>query len=343
MRHWLTILTLLPLLVQGQQNLVPNGGFEDYCPNLDQGGAEIWNVQPWDNIVATGGGADPFNVCAQLQIITTDTFHIYSVPENNRGYQFAHSGDGYAGFYAVSDPETYPNGREFIQTSLTRPLHAGVRYEVKFYVSLTEKFQYAIGSFGVHFSIDPLQAADYYLHELPFGTEPQIQSPSGVIYDDKENWMEVRDTLYIPRTEEAGQQWMTIGNFLPDTLSQITFVDSGAGYGYDRSYYYIDDVSVIALDSVPSDITGQEALGFDVWPNPATDVVRFSVRDSHGRSSLGMTIRVLDAVGREVRHSSPSGKEGLGEVDVQPLPTGIYFLELTGQEGRKAVRKFVKQ
>ena len=88
-------------------------------------------------------------------------------------------------------------------------------------------------------------------------------------------------------------------------------------------------------------ITEQETLGFDVWPNPATDVVRFRVLDPS--ASLRVTVRVLDAVGREVLHSSPPGKEGLGEVDVQPLPTGIYFLELTGHEGKRAVRKFVKE
>jgi len=329
--------------LHAQENLVPNGGFEDLtnCPHLGPGGGDIWLASPWDNICAQGT-ADIFNVCAQLQISTTDTFYIYSVPENDRGYQFAHSGDGYVGFYAVSDPETYPNAREFIQTPLTKPLHPGIRYEVRFYVSLAEKFQYAVGMLGVYFSLNPL---DQVACEILPVVEPQIQSPVGVIYSDKENWMEIRDTLYIPRSEEGGQQWMTIGNFLPDSLSQITFVDSGAGYGYDRSYYYIDDVSVIALDSVPNGIEGKEKdkWNFSVYPNPATDVVRFRVLDPS--AALRVTVRVLDAVGRPSIHHPlvADGTQGDTSIDLSGLPIGMYFLELRDEEGRRAVRRFVKE
>jgi OOP family OmpA-OmpF porin len=336
--RWFMMAYMLCGFAQAQTNLVPNGGFEDLtrCPDLESGGAEIWIADPWNNIVNFGGGADIYNVCAQLQIITTDTFFIYNVPKNGVGFQHAHSGNGYAGFYAISDPETYPDGREFIQTPLNKPLSAGVRYEVKFHISLADKFQYATGSLGVHFSNEPLYAADLYLYELPAGTEPQIQSPVGVIYDNKEEWMEIRDTLYIPRTEEGGQQWMTIGNFLPDSLSQITYVDSGAGYGYDRSYYYIDDVSVIALDSVPSGVGIDEVdeLSFSVFPNPATETLNI-------KSALKLVgVRVLDMRGRSVFAESIGANTHA--VDLKSIQAGIYILEVTDEEGRRATERFIK-
>lgn len=87
-----------------------------------------------------------------------------------------------------------------------------------------------------------------------------------------------------------------------------------------------------------------------VYPNPATDVVRFRVLDPSasrksgtGSSSVGMTLRVLDAVGREVKALLilPERDEN-GSIDVSTLPQGIYFLELTDGQGRKTVRKFVK-
>ena len=327
------LFVLLSFQAEAQQNLVVNGGFEGYCPNLNQDGTEIWNVQPWDNIVAIGGGADTYNACAQLQIITTDTFYLYNVTLNAGGFQYAHSGDGYIGFFAVSDPESYPNWREFIQTPLIEPLHAGVRYEVKFYVSLVEKFQYAVSLLGVYFSVEPLHEVAYDI--LP-DVVPQIQSPIGVIYSDKENWMEIRDTLYIPRTEEGGQQWMTIGNFLPDSLSQITFVDSGAGYGYDRSYYYIDDVSVIALDSIPNGIEEQDKEnGFTVFPNPATDVLNI-------KSKMPMAaLRLLDIRGRSLLVVDVASDRQT--INLNGIPSGVYLLEMTDQDGRRAVKKFVKE
>jgi len=335
MKALLGILILLPMLCMGQENLVPNGGFENLttCPHNGPNGGDVWLAEPWNNIVDIGGGADIYNACAELLISGVDTIYVYNVPENDRGYQHPHSGNGYAGFYAVSDPESYPNFHEFIQTPLTEPLHVGVRYEVVFYVSLADKFQYAVGSLGAHFSVNPLSEAAYDI--LP-DVVPQIQSPVGVIYNDKENWMEIRDTLVI-RGGEDGQQWMTIGNFSPDSLSQITFVDSGAGYGYNRSSYYIDDVSVIALDSVPSGvgITEQEALGFDVWPNPATEILNIQ---STQRLEY---FRVLDMRGREVRTGAVTGRAGI--IDLRGMPAGLYLVEIRSTEGHKALQRIVKK
>ena len=338
---WISVV-LLPLLAQGQQNLVPNGGFENLtsCPYPGSGGGDIWLASPWDNIVDFGGGADVFNVCSQPQIIEPDTFYLHNVPENNRGFQYARSGNGYAGFYAVSDPESYPNGREFLQSPLNQSMLANVRYEVTFYVSLAEKFQYAVGSLGVYFSTLPLYASDLYLDNLPAGIEPQVQSPAGVIYDDKENWMEVRDTFVI-RGGEDGQLWMTIGNFMPDSLSQITFVDSGAAPNYDRGYYYIDDVSVVALDSMPDGITEQGVLSIQLWPNPVSAFLRFSIGDE-GRSFKGMTAQVVDAVGRTVRQKNLKQDRGDAFIDVLTLHGGTYILKLTDRDGIIATKMFVK-
>ena len=46
---------LLGVEIHAQQNIVPNARFEEYCPHLGAGGAEIWHAQPWNNIVNIGG------------------------------------------------------------------------------------------------------------------------------------------------------------------------------------------------------------------------------------------------------------------------------------------------
>ena len=96
--------------------------------------------------------------------------------------------------------------------------------------------------------------------------------------------------------------------------------------------------------SVGIDELEQGELSITAYPNPATDAVQFRVGDSSARSSVGMTVRVLDAVGRVLRYTTLTrGTQDDHAVDISALPTGIYFLELTNTEGRKAVRKFVKE
>jgi hypothetical protein len=70
---------------------------------------------------------------------------------------------------------------------------------------------------------------------------PQVQNPVTNPLTDKNNWMLVQDTMMA----SGNEQYMTIGNFMDDTQSGVTFV--GGGAGWNSAYYYIDDVSVIDL------------------------------------------------------------------------------------------------
>ncbi len=74
------------LKAQGQGNLVPNAGFEDYtqCPdNWDQ----LNRVKDWFNV--NGQTPDYWNSC--------DTSDLASVPYNKAGFQYAATGNAYAG------------------------------------------------------------------------------------------------------------------------------------------------------------------------------------------------------------------------------------------------------
>ena len=335
MRLMVFILALLPVLCMGQENLVPNGSFEEYsdCPvSASQGNRAVgWTVP---NL----GSPEFFHSCSESDYLVP--------PEVIYGYEYPHTGEGFIGMYFFSF--TDPEDREYIQTQLLDPIYPGVRYKVSFYVSLAELSRYAVSSVGAHLSTQPLNQNDYWVIDV----EPQIQNQAGNIIADTAGWVLVSDT-FVSRTG-GGEEWLTIGNFNyaadSDTFAfQPPTPDMG---NFFFSYYYIDDVSVIALDSVPSGITEQETIGFDVWPNPATDVVRFRVGDpSTSQAPLDMTVRVLDAVGRLcggqfplVKGVSATGGRGIsGEVDISTLPTGIYFLELTNTEGKRAVRKFVKE
>ena len=328
MRFIASILVALPLFVMGQSNLVPNPSFEQYtnCPGEE---TTITLVVPWQ-AAGIEDTPDYYHACSLPDIVPPDTFPQFGIPENLVGSQLPHSGLGYAGLFAVSNQELYPDFREYLQVELLQTIHAGVRYEVSFHVSLADKWWYAVGSFGAYFSETPI----YRENGDVLDVEPQIQSPEGVIYDSKEEWTEVRDTF---DSRYGGERYMLIGNFRPDSLSSITFVDSGATNTHNRSYYYIDDVSVIALDSIPNSVAEpatELALTLTVWPNPATSLL-------HIRSGLPLArLRLLDLSGRAVHAQEAHGTTHT--IPLHTLPAGLYLLEAEDTTGRKAVQRVVK-
>jgi hypothetical protein len=81
------------------------------------------------------------------------------------------------------------------------------------------------------------------------------------------NWMLVADT-FISRF--GGERYITIGNFFVDAESDTVLVNTSLPQSNGRASYYIDDISVVALDSVPSGVeeVGQGRSNFSVYPNP---------------------------------------------------------------------------
>lgn len=307
------------------QNLLPNGQFEDYfeCPGVNTN-VITGCINDWGTPGV--GSPDYYHFC---------TPNDWVLPTHNVfGNQTPLSGNAFVGIYCFTPQE--PEGREYIQVKLNEPIYAGVRYKVSFNVSLADMSRYAISSLGAHFSHQPLTQSTYWVIDV----EPQIQNAAGNIIADTSGWVLVTDT-FVSRGG-GGEEWLTIGNFNYAAESDtFAFQPPNPDMGnFFHSYYYIDDVSVVALDSVPSSIeehfgSAQGTVKF--WPNPATDVLNIS---GNGQKT---DLRLFDVSGREVlRQSSQSGKEGLGEVDISALPTGIYILELTNTEGRRATERIIK-
>jgi len=248
------------------------------------------------------------------------------IPENIVGFQHAHSDDGYAGIFCYVDYQV--NGREYIQAQLTECLVGGIDYEVSFHASLADKFMYAISSLGAY-----LSDTAFISSESPWlEAVPQVVNPAEVILNDKEGWTRISG---VYNSRDGGECFITIGNFNTDEESSLTFVDSGATPAYNKSYYYIDDVSVVALDSIPDNIAEQEQLSFNAWPNPATT-------ELHIRSGQPLAqLRLLDISGRAVL--SENMVTDRHTLQLSGIPPGLYLLEATDTEGLRAVKKVVVQ
>ncbi|MEO8761335.1 MAG: T9SS type A sorting domain-containing protein [Bacteroidia bacterium] len=211
------------------QNLVSNGYFEmhDTCPNNY---SKINYATGWIN-AASYTTPDYFNTCSNINSICY-------IPNTVYGYQKdGFSGNAFAGIYTYEFPAPN-NGNEYIQTRLIDSLKVGKKYIASFYVNQCNNYNYAIAGIGMYFTNAPIQAPNGVgLFNIQ---NPQVKNRK--LLNDTLNWLLVQDTL----NGTSLNQYLTIGNFSPDSTSDTTKVYDNSNLNY--SYYYIDGVSVYEID-----------------------------------------------------------------------------------------------
>ena len=185
------------------QNLVPNPSFENYssCPTSP---GYIYEAPPWfqpriwNGNTTNGSSSDFYNACSNSLNPQA------GIPSNAFGYQYARTGNGYAGIY-VSNGYNYT---EYIEVPLSAPLIANRKYCLSFYVSLSAKYWLATSNIGAYFSTDSLLFVSYSPNVID-SVIPQIDNPSSNILNDTANWMLVSGSFIAA----GGEKFMTIGNF----------------------------------------------------------------------------------------------------------------------------------
>lgn len=231
---WPTSLFVLIFSSAVSQNLVHNGGFEDFeeCPikmsNLNRD-AEYWSAP-------TLGTTDYFNECSKTKL---------GIPLNFKGKQEAFEGNGYAGLYLFA-PKDY---REYIQVRLSETLKKGHRYRLSLSLSLSEKSDGAVMDIGAVFSAKPLsihtkrQLSNATLTSEITKTTHAKQFSSNGFYDDKTNWMQVELDIVAKGFEST----LILGNFRSNGGTR--YLDFGKNTVNDQgySYYYLDDVTLTYL------------------------------------------------------------------------------------------------
>lgn len=292
------------------QNLVPNPSFEEYdqCPN-NHGQLLPPYVEDWSD--PTGATSDYFNACANPNPVV-------GVPYNNFGFQFARTGNAYAGIYLFLDSVTPQAAhiREYIEVELIEPLQVDTSYCVNFFVSLGGGIQMtATSSIVARFTTS-------YLTGLPGDTlEYGLQfanDPANLLLDTA-GWMSVTGQIM----SQGGEKFLTIGNFLSN--SQTVLVNDTQSWPTNFAYYYIDDVSVMKCSQWNSvnDLVEKEK-GLNVYPNPANDVVTV---DFDFNNSANYRVELTDLVERvvfdDVRISTAH------TINVSSLVNGVYVLHLT--------------
>lgn len=213
-----------------QENLVPNGSFEATEGKIKKIGA----------ISSATGWSSPTAVQADL-FIPGKVMEI-NVPDNMYGKEDAKEGSNYAGIVAFSVGNKVP--RSYLMTKLSTPLKKGMRYCVKFSLSLADGSKYASNQIGVNFS------------KKQFGTEDKaiIKDVAHVLHANNDtkkiNQMYNWDQVCGIYEATGGEKFITIGNFYPDANTSSETNRKNKDLKINQivaAYYYIDDVSVELL------------------------------------------------------------------------------------------------
>lgn len=225
------IVFLLSLLsFNGQaQNMVPNSSFETHSLCPDTNPYTINYVTQW---TGAGTSVDYYHVCA-----TNNTFVVPS--QWWGGFQVPRTGNAYVGFsvYYFSGP---PDRREYLQTTLSDTMRSNSCYLVTFYVNLSNPSIWGVNNLAVNFSGSTFSDSLEQLVPMPM----HVYKYGNPIITDTSSWVEIKGIYFAT----GGEKFMTMGDFKDnantDTLTVNSTTSSNGGY------YFIDDVSVIAIDSI---------------------------------------------------------------------------------------------
>lgn len=316
---YITILLFMFVFgIQAQENLIPNGSFEEYnwCPNTTDG-YYIETAKYW--FLPTLGSADYFNSCSTEDDGFGNT--IFSVPQNYIGYQSARTGSGYSGYYAALNSDNN-NYYEYISVRLNNTLEENEVYHLSYYLSLSDSVykssnltpQQFVNYSAAYFSSDSLVINN----DLKINSKPQFISDPDVFLNDSLGWQKVEGYFISNGTEN----FMTIGYFCNLDEIRYNYKNSLTGNAV-VAYYFVDDITLEKVDiEIPNIFT------------PNNDGINDKFKPNFQTSNSKITI--FNRWGNIVFDSSVSNSfEWDGTSNMKMCLDGIYFYEFQFENIKK--------
>ncbi|MAO45584.1 MAG: hypothetical protein CL823_00370 [Crocinitomicaceae bacterium] len=229
-----TFIATFALSIQAQdENLVPNGGFED--TNIKKlksyGQMEEFGM---DWFAATSVPADVYGEGAKGDKV--------GIPVNNYGKQEAAQGLCYAGFRAYSkDPKL---SRNYLEVKLPQPLDRDVMYCVSFDISLADLSRYAVNEIGVVISDRKIEQPN----NGDMIRNADVKHKTNKVFQYMDGWEKFCGT-FIGTGEE---EYVLIGCFGGRNSMEIEKVSRPSGMTgaqANHAYYYIDNVSIVEIQA----------------------------------------------------------------------------------------------
>ena len=228
------VVILVPFLFIKAQNLIPDSSFE-HNKILPTDFSSFNSSYTWST--PSQGTTDLFCKCSLRK---TAKYSMVNVPQNPMGYQEAHTGTCYAGFFAHS----HGAYREYMQTMLSEPLEKNKTYLFSMYISLADYSRAAIEQLGVCFLSNKVEYSSFNvitnLNPTYIKLETSIEKKIDV-------WHEVS----VKYKAKGGEKYLLIGSFETGQINKTKFkmpkdIKSHINQKYDRdAYYFVDDVSLV--------------------------------------------------------------------------------------------------
>jgi hypothetical protein len=288
-----------------QTNLVFNPSFETHtlCPTSQ---SQIVKAVGWSDFSTS---PDYFNACGTGGA---------GVPGNVWGYQFASTGNAYAGFIAYADSNWY-FGREIIAGTLLAPLTVSQKYYVSFMVSR------GTNSIGVGHSTNKIgvkltKTNSYTL--TPAFNATLLANNTAHYYDntvitDTTNWIKIKGSFIA----DSAYTYIMIGNFFKNGNTTITTESSGP-----YAYYFVDDVclstdSAFAFNYITGIETDQMNNEIRTFPNPVSDHLMVDLPDHIQNCDL----HIINLFGQVVMTSSVRHHS---KINVSNFTDGLYYIRI---------------
>ncbi len=277
-----------------QINLVPNPSFEDTvsCPTYY---TQINKSVGWSSYRLS---PDYFNSC-------NNTF--VGVPNNEPGFQYARTGNSYAGLFTYA--KFGFNTREIIGIRLIQPLVTGATYFVSFYVCL------AIGTIQHNNIITNRIGLKFFTDSFSVSNPVPIDNSADIFTDslisDTLQWSLISGNFIA----DSAYEYIGIGNFFNDSLTTYVLLDSSAAF----SYYYIDDIYLLKDTIIDNNQKIDFAASTKIYPNPASGYIIVE-------GAMRGNVQVVNCVGCIlIDYTINPGKN---TIDIRNLERGIYIVKV---------------
>lgn len=237
MKNIILLSFFFPFLLISQNNLVPNSSFE-LSNNYPLGGSGVIGLQfaPYNTDVFDWYNPNTASP-DYYSSVNYPYLQNYTLPGNT----------GFVGIatYGVNQPVQYTNAREYISCHLLDTLVENDFYFVSFFTRVNFVYtRFASNNLGVHFSDTAMHSNDWFY----FDVDAQVKYFNNEIIEDTAQWTLISGIYQA----YGGEQFLTLGNFNSDaeTAQGMEYLDGQIW----QTYFLIDEVSVIPLDSIPGGI-----------------------------------------------------------------------------------------
>lgn len=227
---WIVAFSQSPSSGSAMGNIVPNPGFELFSSMpigwFYKGDHFSQVMKYWDS--PTAASPDVFGPNVR-------------VPKNwaDKGFgrERAHGGESMVGLTCYGCKDGKPHCREYVQIHLSEPLVVGQNYYVEFWVTHLEN-SLQINNLGVCFVEEKVQE----IIDGVLNLTPQAKV-YGIVSAPNGRWRRLSAVFQA----DAPANYLLVGNFSPDSLTQVRRPES-ASLNY--AYYYIDDILVHKVEPI---------------------------------------------------------------------------------------------